>query len=46
LVEETGEHRENHRFAAKYWHIMVCRVTSRFGLTALVVIDTNYIGSC
>ena len=52
LVEETRVPGENHQPAISHWqmyHIMLYRVHlawAEFKLTALVVIVTDYIGSC
>jgi len=53
LVKETGVPRENHRYVASHWQILsnkcCIEYTSTwagFKHTTLVVIDTDYIGSC
>jgi hypothetical protein len=52
LVEETGVHRENHQPVTSHWQTLSHNVVSStshlsgFKPTTLVVIGTNYIGSC
>ena len=51
LMEETGVPDENHRLVVSHWQILSYSVVlssahlSRFKLTTLVVIGTDYIGS-
>ena len=48
-MEETEEHGENNRPAASHWQTLShngVSSTPRHELTTLVVIGTDYIGSC
>ena len=52
LMEETRIHEENHRPVASHWQMLSCNIVSSisrhegFEFTTLVVIGTDYTGSC
>ena len=50
LMEETGEAGENHRPVVRHWqtlsHNVISSAPRMSGIWTLVLIDTDYIGSC